>query len=76
MLGLGEKLTTLDLTGTKSYAEIVSRCLKHAAELPKGDWLIAQGWDQNDWGTTDMPSHQALSSAIPAGSGSMDMHCW
>ena len=65
MSGLGEKLTTLDLTGTRSYAEIVSRCLKRAAELPRGDWLIGQGWDQNDWASTEMPSHVPLSSAIP-----------
>ena len=65
MSGLGEKLTTLDLTGTKSYGEIVTKCLKRASEMPRGEWLIGQGWDQNDWAGQEMPNHQPLSSAIP-----------
>src|SRR5207244_3736323 len=65
MASLGEKLVTLDLVGTRSYPEIVTKCLRRAAELPPGDWLIGRGWDQNDWTSTEMPTHQALSSAIP-----------
>ena len=46
MESLGEKLVTLDLVGTRSYPEIVTKCLRRAAELPPGEWLIGRGWDQ------------------------------
>jgi predicted amidohydrolase YtcJ len=65
MLGLGQKVVTLDLVGTKSYQEIVENCLRRAAGLPKGEWLIGRGWDQNDWSNHAMPTHAALSAAIP-----------
>jgi predicted amidohydrolase YtcJ len=43
--GLGRKLTTLDLSGTSSYDEV----LKRIEGAKKEDWLTGRGWDQNDW---------------------------
>ena len=33
--------------------------------MPAGTWIIGRGWDQNDWGDTRFPSHEALSRAVP-----------
>lgn len=44
--GLGQALTTLDLTGAPGYLDTIA--LVTAA--PSGDgWLEGHGWDQNDW---------------------------
>jgi predicted amidohydrolase YtcJ len=65
LLGLGMALRTVDLTGTKSYEEVVARVVARAREVPAGTWILGRGWDQNDWGDTRFPSHEALSRAVP-----------
>ena len=65
LLGLGMALRTVDLTGTKSYDEVVARVVARAREVPAGTWILGRGWDQNDWGDTRFPSHEALSRAVP-----------
>ena len=63
--GLGEALRSVDLTGTRSYDEVIARVAARAKELPAGSWVIGRGWDQNDWADTRFPTHEALSRAIP-----------
>jgi predicted amidohydrolase YtcJ len=65
LLGLGQALRQVDLVGTKSYEEVVSRVTAAARGLPAGRWILGQGWDQNDWGDTRFPTHDALSRALP-----------
>src|SRR5687768_15886292 len=64
LLGLGMALRTVDLTGTKSYDEVIARVAARAREVPAGTWILGRGWDQNDWGDTRFPSHEALSRAV------------
>jgi predicted amidohydrolase YtcJ len=66
LLGLGMALRTVDLTGTRSYDEVVARVAARARDVPAGTWILGRGWDQNDWGDTRFPSHEALSRAVPA----------
>ena len=65
LLGLGQALRSVDLTGTRSYDEVVARVAARAKELPAGSWIVGRGWDQNDWGDTRFPTHDALSRAVP-----------
>jgi predicted amidohydrolase YtcJ len=65
LLGLGMALRTVDLTGTKAYDEVIARVAARAREVPAGTWILGRGWDQNDWGDTRFPSHEALSRAVP-----------
>ena len=65
LLGLGEALSSVDLVGTRSYEEVVARVANAAKGLPAGKWIIGRGWDQNDWGDTRFPTHEALSRALP-----------
>jgi predicted amidohydrolase YtcJ len=65
LLGLGTALRTVDLTGTRSYDEVIARVVARAKTAPAGSWVLGRGWDQNDWGDTRFPSHEALSKAIP-----------
>lgn len=63
--GLGAALRNVDLVGTTSYAQVIARVVERAAATPKGEWVIGRGWDQNDWGDTRFPTHEALSRAVP-----------
>lgn len=65
LLGLGTALRTVDLVGTTSYDQVVARVVARAREVPPGTWITGRGWDQNDWGDTRFPTHDALSRAVP-----------
>lgn len=65
LMGLGEALQSVDLTGTKSYDEVIARVVERAKSTPPGAWIQGQGWDQNDWGDTRFPTHEKLSRAVP-----------
>jgi predicted amidohydrolase YtcJ len=62
---LAKKLRSVDLVGTKSYDEIIAKVVERAKSTPKGAWIIGRGWDQNAWGNTAFPTHDALSAATP-----------
>jgi predicted amidohydrolase YtcJ len=64
LLGLGQALRTVDLTGTRSYDEVIARVVARAREVPAGSWIVGRGWDQNDWGDTRFPTHEALTRAV------------
>ena len=63
--GLAQTLRSVDLTGTNSLAEVIARVVAKSMSVPKGTWITGRGWDQNDWGVTDFPSHDALTAALP-----------
>jgi predicted amidohydrolase YtcJ len=63
--GLGDKLRAVDLMETRSYDEVIARVVARARNTPKGEWILGRGWDQNDWGNTSWPTHDALSRAVP-----------
>ena len=64
-VGYGAALEQVDLVGTASYAEVVSRVKAAADKLPAGSWVLGRGWDQNDWPDKGLPAHAALSAALP-----------
>ena len=55
----------MDLTGTTSYEQVIARVVERARTTPRGEWILGRGWDQNDWGSTNFPTHEALSRAVP-----------
>lgn len=65
LAGLAAALLQVDLTGTRSYAEVVERTRRAAADQPEGSWILGRGWDQNDWAEPVFPDHGPLSAAIP-----------
>ncbi len=64
-LGLGQALRTVDLVGTASYDDVIARVAARARQVAAGTWIVGRGWDQNDWGDTRFPAHDALSRAVP-----------
>src|SRR5687768_8428755 len=65
LLNLGMALRTVNLVGARSYEEVIERIAAKSRELPPGTWITGRGWDQNDWPDTRLPSHEALSRAVP-----------
>jgi predicted amidohydrolase YtcJ len=65
LTSLGQSLRRVDLVGTRSYQEVIDRVVERARTTPNGEWIQGRGWDQNDWGVTDFPTHEALSRAVP-----------
>ena len=65
LFGLGTFLRDIDLTDTRSYDAIVSRVAGRVKDVPSGRWIIGRGWDQNKWGDTRFPTHDALSRVTP-----------
>jgi predicted amidohydrolase YtcJ len=65
LLGLGDLLAGVDVTGTASYAAVVESVRVRAARTPAGEWIQGRGWDQNDWPEKSFPQHAALSAAVP-----------
>ncbi|MBI4543284.1 MAG: amidohydrolase [Gemmatimonadetes bacterium] len=66
LAGLGTLLRTVELVGTLSYEEVVTRVAARAREIRPGEWIRGRGWDQNDWPDTRFPTHEALSRAVPS----------
>ncbi|MDB4914878.1 MAG: Amidohydrolase 3 [Gemmatimonadetes bacterium] len=65
LLGLGQSLKTVALYGAKSYDEVIARVVARAKGVPAGQWIEGRGWDQNQWGDTRFPTHDALTRALP-----------
>lgn len=65
MLGLGTRLSDVDVVGTTSYEQVIAKVAERAKRTPKGEWVLGRGWDQNDWAEKSMPTHAALSRAVP-----------
>jgi len=60
LIGLGKKLSQLNLVGTTSKEEILRKVKEEIKKLKEGEWLIARGWDQNDWEIKEFPTAEDL----------------
>ncbi|QDA58068.1 amidohydrolase [Thermomonas aquatica] len=63
--GLGFAMLGADLVGTASKAEIIERLRAKAAQLKPGEWLLGNGWDQNDWPQQSFPTAAELDVVFP-----------
>jgi predicted amidohydrolase YtcJ len=64
--GAGQHQLTVDLTGTKSLAEMQSRIRAYAATAPSGTWIKGGGWDHTLWASKTLPTKADL-DAVTAG---------
>ncbi|MCP3100974.1 amidohydrolase [Myxococcus sp. K15C18031901] len=65
LAGLGQGLVTVDLTGTETKQEALSRVASAEQTSFQGEWLVGQGWDQNDWPEKAFPSRTDLDAKHP-----------
>lgn len=65
-VGYGAGLLTVDLTGTKSWEEVIERVSAFAKDHPDpASWIIGRGWDQNDWEKKEFPGNDQLNELFP-----------
>lgn len=63
-MGYGLGLQTANLTGTKSWEEILSNLQTFSKENTEG-WLQGRGWDQNNWEKKEFPTNDELNKLFP-----------
>jgi hypothetical protein len=61
-LGLGELV--LDLSGTRSLDEALSRLAAYAAANPDRPWIVGRGWNQELWGLGRFPTATELDAVV------------
>ena len=65
LFALGESLRSIDLRDARTFDQVVARVASRVPQTPKGRWILGRGWDQNKWGDTRFPTHDALSRVTP-----------
>lgn len=77
-LGLaGRLLTSVDLLGVRSLAEMQAKVRAAAERAPAGEWLRGGGWDETLWAEARLPSRADLDSVTlghPAVFQRVDIH--
>lgn len=62
--GYATDLLKCDLTGTQSFEEIIDSIIEFS-KTNQFEWILARGWDQNDWKIKEYPSKEKLDSLFP-----------
>src|SRR5262245_16967895 len=71
LTGLGRARKTLDVSGAKTWDEVVERVRQAASTAAPGAWILGWGWHQEKWDAPPRPAvegypvHAALSAASP-----------
>jgi len=70
-LGIGFARLDVDLVGTRSFAEVLSRVEKAVKARAPGEWIRGRGWHEEKWSAPapgavrGFPTHAALSAISP-----------
>jgi predicted amidohydrolase YtcJ len=64
VMGYGMALGQLDLTGTRSLAELQQRLRDYAAANPTLPWIIGRGWNQELWTDKRFPTNADLDGIV------------
>jgi len=62
--GYGLNLQEANLADTKSFDEVIERVKQHSLKYP-ADWILGNGWDQNDWDLKEFPTNEKLDILFP-----------
>lgn len=62
--GFGLGLQEVDLRGTKSMDEVIAR-IKTFQKTKNLDFIVGNGWDQNDWEKKEFPTKAILDKNFP-----------
>ncbi len=64
-MGLGTEKLNVNLRGTRSIEESISRLKEFEANLPDSAWLKGRGWNQELWPDRAFPTRQDLDAHFP-----------
>jgi predicted amidohydrolase YtcJ len=54
-----------DLGSANSLEEVVRILKEYYKDNPDSEWILGRGWDQNKWGSTELPSNEILNENFP-----------
>ena len=77
VMALGFSALQLDLTGTKSLAELQQRLKTYAEANPNARWILGRGWNQELWADKRFPTAADLDAVVsdrPVWLGRVDGH--
>jgi len=63
--GYGLNKQKVDLSGTRSWQEVLERTRAFADAHPGEGWILGRGWDQNMWEANEFPDNTALNALFP-----------
>ncbi|MCC7452620.1 MAG: amidohydrolase [Crocinitomix sp.] len=63
-LAYAQTLAEVDLTGSKSFDEVIERIEKYA-ETNESEWIEGRGWDQTLWASDSFPTNSKLNELFP-----------
>ncbi|RKE98100.1 amidohydrolase [Ichthyenterobacterium magnum] len=63
-LGLGLDQLSVDLIGSESFPEVVKRVIRFQNKKNQ-DFILGNGWDQNDWDIKEFPDNKLLNKLFP-----------
>ena len=61
---LGLSLSRVNLYDVETEEEAVARVVERAKDVPRGQWIVGQGWDEGKWADR-YPDKRLLSEAVP-----------
>lgn len=64
VVGLGQLLTQVDLTGSTSLDEALERVEEYAASNPDLPWIVGRGWNQELWQENTFPTALDLDQVV------------
>lgn len=64
VFNLGAALQRVNLTDVGTEAEAVARVVERARHVPRGQWIIGQGWDEGAW-ANNYPDMTLLTEQVP-----------
>ncbi len=64
-LGYGLNKQKVNLSGAKSWSEVLRRIEAYATKHPGTGWILGRGWDQNLWADKTNPTNDSLNILFP-----------
>lgn len=62
---LAETMDEVDLTGSRSFDEMLTRLKSYNRQNPEKTWIRGSGWDQNLWPEKEFPTKDSLDKYFP-----------
>lgn len=60
LMGLGLNLSRLDFTTVRSSQVLLAQVEEEAKKVPVGEWVIGEGWNENEWDDPTLIDRKAL----------------
>ncbi|MEL7832497.1 amidohydrolase [Fodinibius sp. Rm-B-1B1-1] len=64
VMGLGNMLMNVDLSGIRSLDEALNHIEQYASENPELEWVEGRGWNNTYWGDGDFPTAKDLDNVV------------